>query len=220
MVTPTTAALNPQPPSTIAAFHLQPPPSAADHTMDRNPNVLLNDNDHIASNVHKDLYRTVRPRLHDPSYFPDRRVISYLNVAGFGVAAYIQISELRADLISALDERWRSETHTFHLPCGEVNITLQDVAVQLGLSIDGEAVTGLGKVPDPWATCERLLGRVPLNNEEGRLTHIKFNWLKENFQHLPSSPTQMDIISAARAFILQLIGGGYFCQTSIKIESQ
>ncbi|KAH1108394.1 hypothetical protein J1N35_012162 [Gossypium stocksii] len=118
-----------------------------------------------------------------------------------------KISDLRADLISALVERWRPKTHTFHLPCGEVTITLQDVAVQLGLSINGEAVTGLGKLLDPWGTCERLLERVPPNDEEGRLTHIKFNWLKQNFRHLPSSPTQMDIIYAARAFILQLIGG-------------
>ncbi|KAL6321966.1 hypothetical protein AAG906_035881 [Vitis piasezkii] len=32
-----------------------------------------------------------------------------------------------------LVERWRSETHTFHLPVGEMTITLQDVAVILGL---------------------------------------------------------------------------------------
>ncbi|KAA3485977.1 serine/threonine-protein phosphatase 7 long form-like protein [Gossypium australe] len=143
--------------------------------MDRNPNALLNDDNHIASKVHQDSYRIVRPWLHGPGYFPDRRVIPYLNVACFGVVTYIQISELRADLISALIERWRLETHTFHLPCGEVIITLQDVAVQLGLSIEGEAVTGLGKLLDPWATCERLLGRVPSDNEEGPFTHIKFN---------------------------------------------
>ncbi|XP_016714226.1 protein MAIN-LIKE 2-like [Gossypium hirsutum] len=154
--------------------------------MDLNPNIVLNDNDHIASIMHKDLYRIVRPRLYDPGYFPDQRVIPYLNVAGFGVAAYIQTSELRADLISALVKRWRPETHTFHLPCGEVSITLQDVAVQLGLSINGEAVTGLGKVRDPWGTCERLLGRVPPSNVDERLTYIKFSWLKENFEHLPS----------------------------------
>ncbi|KAA3475005.1 serine/threonine-protein phosphatase 7 long form-like protein [Gossypium australe] len=65
-----------------------------------------------------------------------------------------------------------------------------------GLSIEGEAVTGLGKLPDP----------VPLD-EEGPFTHIKFNWLKENFEHLPNRPTQMDIIYAARVFILLLIGG-------------
>jgi hypothetical protein len=33
--------------------------------------------------------------------------------------------------------RWRPKTHSFHLPCGEKTITLQDAAMFLGLGIRG-----------------------------------------------------------------------------------
>ncbi|WVZ91587.1 hypothetical protein U9M48_037737 [Paspalum notatum var. saurae] len=43
-------------------------------------------------------------------------------------------------LITALVDRWRPKTHTFHLPCGEMAPTLQDVTYLLGLPIAGNAV--------------------------------------------------------------------------------
>jgi hypothetical protein len=54
-----------------------------------------------------------------------------------------------ASLLSALVDRWRPETHTFHLPCGEMAPTLQDVAYLLGLPLRGLAV-GPQVVPHPW----------------------------------------------------------------------
>ena len=40
-------------------------------------------------------------------------------------------------LLLALVDRWRPETHTFHLPVGEMAPTLQDVALLLGLLLAG-----------------------------------------------------------------------------------
>ncbi|KAH0761409.1 hypothetical protein KY290_017482 [Solanum tuberosum] len=43
-------------------------------------------------------------------------------------------------LVTTMVERWRPETHCFHLPFGEVTITLQDVLVLFGLRIDSDIV--------------------------------------------------------------------------------
>ncbi|RYR04454.1 hypothetical protein Ahy_B06g084177 isoform B [Arachis hypogaea] len=45
-------------------------------------------------------------------------------------------------LINALVERWNPVTHTFYLPIGENTITLEDVALILGLQETGLPVTG------------------------------------------------------------------------------
>jgi len=57
--------------------------------------------------------------------------------------------KLDRSLLSALVDRWRPETHTLHLPCGELAPTLQDVAMLLGLPITGDSV-GPRVVPSTW----------------------------------------------------------------------
>ncbi|MBA0750690.1 hypothetical protein Gogos_002087 [Gossypium gossypioides] len=49
--------------------------------------------------------------------------------------------KLGPNFISAFVERWRPETHTFHLPCGECAITLEEVQLQLGLPVAGSVLT-------------------------------------------------------------------------------
>ena len=59
------------------------------------------------------------------------------------------LMKLDRSLLSDLVDRWRPETHTFHLSCGEMAPTLQNVAMLLGLSITGDAV-GPRVVPSMW----------------------------------------------------------------------
>ena len=44
---------------------------------------------------------------------------------------------LNAPLVSSLADRWRLETHIFHLRTGDMTVTLEDVALITGLPIDG-----------------------------------------------------------------------------------
>ncbi|XP_015939265.1 protein MAIN-LIKE 2-like [Arachis duranensis] len=74
----------------------------------------------------------------------DDRYVSYLQMAGFYHLARLNDRWFRLDepIVSVFVKRWRSETHTFHMLFGECTITLQDVAYQLGLPVDGRYVSG------------------------------------------------------------------------------
>ncbi|MQL86804.1 hypothetical protein Taro_019338 [Colocasia esculenta] len=72
----------------------------------------------------------------------DPRIVDYVYRAGLFYLTQVQWIRLDWALTTALAERWRSETLTFHLKHGETTITLQDVAVLMGLPIDGDAVIG------------------------------------------------------------------------------
>ncbi|MFQ6656377.1 hypothetical protein Gotur_026502 [Gossypium turneri] len=129
----------------------------------------------------------------------------YLELAGFGSVALIWSSNLRFDLLSALVERWRPETHTFHFPCEECTVTLEDVVLQLGLPIDGSLVTGVSSFTDPAALCYQLLGDSP-GDSESYFFGIKFTWLKAKIGQLSANATECELMCAARAYIMHMVG--------------
>ncbi|XP_027348465.1 protein MAIN-LIKE 2-like [Abrus precatorius] len=136
---------------------------------------------------------------------PDE-IIPHPELAGFvGVA---NLSQLPVDvvLITALVERWRPETHTFHMPPGECTSTFQDVAIILGLRIDGRPV--IAPIGGDWAQIvEDSLGMRP-GLEAFVGSFLKMSWLDEHFTHIAMhNQTPLQITRFARAYILRLIGG-------------
>jgi hypothetical protein len=80
-----------------------------------------------------------------PQYWDERYEPFICHVGFLPLAQLINHSLLLMDAVAlmALVYRWCSETHTFHLPFGEITVTLQDVAMILGLPIDDTPICGM-----------------------------------------------------------------------------
>ncbi|KAK5803651.1 hypothetical protein PVK06_031299 [Gossypium arboreum] len=98
-------------------------------------------------------------------------------------------TKLDPALISALVERWRPGTHTFHLLCNECIITLKNIALQLDLPVDGAVVMGVASVGDWSAICEQLLGKVSNKFSSSR---IEMKWLEDNFNYIDNSASAVE----------------------------
>jgi hypothetical protein len=71
--------------------------------------------------------------------------MSFIRYAGFLPLACLMSGDLPmmdSAALTTLMDRWCSKTHTFHLPCGETTVMLQDVVMILGLPIDDAPVSG------------------------------------------------------------------------------
>lgn len=91
---------------------------------------------------------TIRHHSHMKDWSLDDHLIPYIVSAGlYGVSRLVSVKIDHA-LVTALVKQWRQETNTFHLPLGETTVTLQDVALFLGLRINGRAVTFLHAMTD------------------------------------------------------------------------
>ncbi|KAL5164824.1 Serine/threonine-protein phosphatase 7 long form [Glycine soja] len=108
--------------------------------------------------------------------------------------AYLKIN---SSLIAVLIERWRLETHTFHMRCGECTINLQDVSVLLGLRVDGAPLI--------------------VKPREGELqgSMVKLSWLTHHFSQINNHDGNVvQLQRFTRAWILRFIGGVLFVDKS------
>ncbi|XP_054780055.1 protein MAIN-LIKE 2-like isoform X1 [Prosopis cineraria] len=175
--------------------------------------VLYDQDNHVSSAVWDGQERGVL-RCHEHTSMLDQwkltpKQIELVEKAGFGYLRVLPAMSLDNALIAALVERWRRETNTFHLTVGEMTITLEDVALLLGLAIDGDPV--IGPISTPSSVCEKLLGRVPEDLNGGM---VKLTWLKEFFSECPEDVPLEEIERCTRAYLLYLVGSTIFSTTT------
>jgi len=92
---------------------------------------------------------------------PHPLTIPILEQAGFTNIAKLRHLKVDHASVTSLLERWRPETHTFHLAKCECTITLQDISLQLGLRVDGAPIVE-EKMFDWEEMCDTYLGVAPM----------------------------------------------------------
>lgn len=136
---------------------------------------------------------------------------------GFGVFTDQKVlNRMDGSLITALVERWRSETNTFHFEIGEMTITLEDVYFILGLPVIGKPITcGLYAHPrkELWQTSE-LYEFVREGERAYDRGGISTTWLAQRFGVLPSHPSRRLVAIYTKAYVMYILGRILFSSSS------
>ncbi|KAH1200480.1 Serine/threonine-protein phosphatase 7 long form [Glycine max] len=113
----------------------------------RENDVLWMQKQHVSQHIwNEDADRKLRMRRAIPTYQgieqPPTEIIPLLQQSGLYTTIKLRRIKINGGIVNVFVERWRPETHTFHLTCGEATITLQDVSVLLGLPVDDNPLIG------------------------------------------------------------------------------
>ena len=147
------------------------------------------------------------------------RVLDVIKLSGLYGVYRSHRPVIDRSLITALVERWRPETHTFHFRTGESTITLHDVEILYGLPVKGNAVVGYEpqrSVVNWQNICQRLLGFSP-QPQDFKHSSLKVSALNAHLRlqpRLPDLATQDMVNEKARCYMFWIIAGLLLADTS------
>ncbi|XP_012831219.1 PREDICTED: serine/threonine-protein phosphatase 7 long form homolog [Erythranthe guttata] len=116
------------------------------------------------------------------------------------------LKRMNKNLMLAFVERWQPETNSFHMPWGEMTITLHDVAFILGLRLDGPAVSEICPVEECSQSLASVLG-VGLMDTNDMFRNKGVGWVKVRDQlTLPSATDEKKM----KGYLMFLLGSVLF----------
>ena len=113
--------------------------------------------------------------------------------------------------ITALVDRWRPETHSFHLRTGEMTVTLQDMSMILALPVEGKPLCIDTSCEDWRGKMFDLIGKAPdeIVNKRGEKLRVSagatFTWISQNFKTCPEGASRDVIKLYARVYVWYVI---------------
>ncbi|KAE8810369.1 mutator protein [Hordeum vulgare] len=150
----------------------------------------------------------------------DERYTPYIEMTG--LLPFVQLvsrstPNLNTAAVTALIDRWRPETHSFHLRTGEMTVTLQDVSMITALPIEGKPLC-MSTDSEGWRhQMEALIGMSPQEPEVedgGKKDRVPagatFTWIAANFAHCPEDADDEVIQRYARVYMWYVISRTIF----------
>jgi predicted secreted protein len=163
-------------------------------------------------------------RYHGTSDIPyDERYTEFIRPTG--LLPFISLVSrggplMNPSALTALVDRWRPETHTFHLRAGEMAPTLQDVSMILGLPIQGEPLC-MNTASDGWRQqMEVLIGRAPpppADPKKRAPAGASFEWIRTNFGECPEEADEDTRRTYARVYLWYMISRTLFPDSGGKL---
>lgn len=144
----------------------------------------------------------------------------WLKGSGLSALQRTSMKMVDANLLSAFVERWHPETSSFHMPFGEMTITLYDVACLLHIPIRGDFYNRPPSVSEEGAAAlaEELLGvtydEARAETTRNRGGYYRQEWLYRLFD-MHHQTGMLDC--AARAYMLLLVGCTVFTDKSFTL---
>ena len=136
------------------------------------------------------------------------RLIGRSRLAPLVATSYRSINK---NMVSAFVDRWQPETNTFHMPFGEMTITLDDVNTILGIPVTGKSVSVEQLSYERSKTLvEHGLGVTSQQAQEELLgvrgTSVRMEWLRDLYGDVTDADPEDRIRHAARAYLLYILG--------------
>ncbi|KAE8804078.1 mutator protein [Hordeum vulgare] len=150
----------------------------------------------------------------------DERYTPYIEMTG--LLPFVQLvsrstPNLNAAAVTTLIDRWRPETHSFHLRTGEMTVTLQDVSMITALPIEGKPLCMSTDSEGWWHQMEALIGmslQEPEVEDGGKKDRVPagatFTWIAANFAHCPEDADDEVIQRYARVYMWYVISRTIF----------
>ncbi|XBI10041.1 hypothetical protein VPH35_137437 [Triticum aestivum] len=137
----------------------------------------------------------------------DERYTPYFRRArmlGFVLQFKRQPPTLVHSALTSLIDRWRPETHSFHLTCGEMTVTLEDFGLITAMPIEGHALTGRVERANWQQRVIALIDdRPPMKGN--KTSGVWLKWLLENRSVCPQDADERTVEQYARAYLWYLL---------------